>query len=135
MSNEKLQEKYAEYQMLENQLKQMQKQLEHVTEKISEVEELQFSIGDLKGVSSGTEIFVPISMGIFAKATLKENDSLIVNVGNNVVVNKTVEETKSLLANQVKEMGKMHAHLVQQMEKLAIRAEELQSELQQAPKE
>lgn len=127
----KLQQKYLEVQVLDRQMKQVQKQVEILEQQISDLEEVQQNLDALARAKVGSEILVPIASGIFFKARLEDNKSLAVNAGSNTVVRKDVLSTKSMLAEQAGEMRKFQAELVQQFEKMAERAAELQKEMQE----
>lgn len=131
----KVQQKYMELQLLNNQMNQLQKQLQLLEQQAVEVEGVQQNLDEFKTVKPGSEIFVPLSSGIFAKAELKENSELLVNVGANTAVTKNVDDTKKLLSEQVGEIRKVQEELAHEFEKLANRAEQLQDELRQMVEE
>jgi prefoldin alpha subunit len=128
---QKMQKAYMELQMLDQQMKQVQKQVEAVEQKAAELDEVQQNLDALAASKPGTEMMVPITNGIFVKAKLEDNRKLAVNVGGNTVVTKDVPATKALLAEQATDMRKFQAELVEQFEKMAERAAQLQSELQE----
>lgn len=127
----KLQQKYMELQMLDQQMKQLQAQVEAVERQAAELDEVQQNLDAIASSKQGSELFVPISSGIFLKAKLEDNKSLAVNVGGNTVVKKDIPATKSMLAEQATEMRKFQMDLVQQFEKFSERAVALQSEMQE----
>jgi prefoldin alpha subunit len=126
----KLQQKYMELQILDQQMKQIQKQVEAAERQAAEIEEVQKSLDELGSSKIGSEMFVPISNGIFLKAKLEDNKSLAVNVGSNTVVKKDIPSTKAMLDEQATDLRKFQAELAGQFEKMAERAAELQSEMQ-----
>ncbi|MEM4253917.1 MAG: prefoldin subunit alpha [Candidatus Woesearchaeota archaeon] len=127
----KLQQKYFELQLLDQQMKQVQKQVEAVERQVAEIEEVRKSLDELAASKVGSEMFVPISNGIFVKARLEDNKSLAVNVGGSTVVKKNIPSTKAMLEEQAVDMRKFQAEMVEQFEKMAERAAELQRELQE----
>lgn len=127
---QKLQQKYMELQMVDQQMKQIQKQVEAIEKQAGDIEEVQQSLDSLGNSKPGSEMWVPISNGIFLKAKLEDNKKLGVNVGSSTVVMKDIPSTKEMLADQATEMRKFQAEIVEQFEKMAERAAELQAELQ-----
>jgi prefoldin alpha subunit len=127
----KLQQKYLELQIIDQQMKQIQKQVEAVEKQVSEIDEVQQSLDELSKSKVGSDMWVPISNGIFLKARLEENKKLGVNVGSSTVVMKDIPSTKEMLANQATEMRKFQAEMVSQFEQMAEKAAELQAELQE----
>ena len=126
----KAQDMYMEYQMLDQQIKQLQKHLEVVTSQLMELSVTSNSLDEFEKIKSGKEIFVPLSSGIFAKASIDSTSELLVNVGANVVVQKNVPSTKKLIHNQIGEIKKIHEQLVDDLEKLTSKAGQLETELQ-----
>ena len=120
-----------EYQMIDQHAKQMHHQLEAVTQQIMELTSAKSSLDEFEGISEGKEILVPISSGIFAKASLKKNSELIVNVGANVAVTKDMSQAKELIGKQLEDIKNLHRRMVEELEKLSERAAELEGKLQQ----
>ena len=111
-------------------MKQVQKQVAAIERQAAEVEEVQKSLDELSASRQGSEMFVPISNGIFLKARLEDNKSLAVNVGGSTVVKKDIPSTKAMLAEQAADMRRFQEEMVEQFQKMAERAAELQAELQ-----
>ncbi|MBW3019754.1 prefoldin subunit alpha [Candidatus Woesearchaeota archaeon] len=106
MNNNDSREKYIKYQMMNQQMMQLQRQLEELT---AQKEELNFIISSLKEFQSSKgekELLAPISPGIFVKAKVEEYDSFLVHVGNGVVVNKSTDEAIKLVEKQIVEFEK-----------------------------
>ena len=131
-SEKKLQQMYMEFQMLEQHMKQMQKQLEMITQQLVDLTITNNSLDEFKKIKAGNEIFVPLSSGIFAKASLKENSELLVNVGANVAVKKDVESAKKLIQSQIEEVKKVQKQMLEELEKMSGRAAQLEMQLQSA---
>src|SRR3989338_1923538 len=85
---ELLQAKYSELQLLAQQIKQVQKQIQAVDNQMGEAAIITQSLEDFAALDPGAEILVPVCNGIFAKATLVENKQVLVNVGSDTVVQK-----------------------------------------------
>jgi len=93
--------------MFEQQLQQLQQQLQAVENGITELNSLSLGLNELPG-SKGKEIFARIGRGIYAKAKIISED-LVVNVGENNFVKRSVPETKKMIEEQtvkLKEVGK-----------------------------
>lgn len=124
------QEMYMEYQMLDQHIKKMQAQLEAITNQLMEATSTNNAIDELDKIKSGREIFVPISSGIFVKAAIKDTSDLLVNVGAGAVVQKDRASAKKLVQAQIEEMKKIHERMVNELEKMAGRAGEIEQALQ-----
>lgn len=132
---ELLKEKYAELRMATRQIKQLEQQLEAIGEKKQELEAAGESLNDLKKAEKNTKLLTPISEGMFVSATLENNTELVVNVGSNVCVKKTVDEAKAMLRDRQQELLNMQEAMLEELNKLTDQATTLESELGQLLKE
>lgn len=130
-AEEALKEKYAEFRLAAAQIKQAQEQLQAVEEKKQELEEAAAAISKLKEAQKGTKMLVPVTSGIFASATLDKNDELLVNVGNNVCVNKTAEEAGEILKAKLLELTGYQESMLEELNRLTNQADKLERELGQ----
>lgn len=124
-----MQQKYLELQMMDAQIKQLEKQLTTVEQQVVELQMIQKSLDELPNTKKGTDLFVPISQGIFAKAKLEENDSLLVSVGAGVVVKKTIPDAKKMLDEQLKAIKDLKANLTANMESYLMKARLIEKEI------
>ena len=126
----KAQEMYIEFQMLDQHVKQLQKQLQAITQQLMEFEATSMSLESLQKVSQGKEILVPLSSGIFTKAEIKDTSQLLVNVGANIVVQKDIQSTKQLMAGQTEEIKRLQSRIMEDPEKMTEKAANIEGELQ-----
>ena len=126
----KAQEMYMQFQALDQHIKQLQRQLEAVTQQLMELTATGISLDEFKKISAGKEIFVPLSSGIFAKASIKDTSDLLVNVGANIAVKKDIDSTKKLIQNQMEEIRKIQKQMVDELEKMMNHAAQLEMQLQ-----
>lgn len=126
---EQLQEKYIEMQMLDQQIKQGQKQIQMIEQHIAELQSVKQNLDSIKGVKDSTEVMASISSGIFIKAKVQATDKVLVNVGADVMVEKDINSTKELIDAQIKEMQKVQLNTDGEMQKLVQHASKLQDEL------
>lgn len=127
----KAQELYMEFQILDQHIKQMQKQLEMVTHQLIDLNATSNSLDEFNKINAGKEIFVPLSSGIFAKASVKDTSELLVNVGANVAVKKDAASTKKLIQNQMEEIKKIQKQMINELEKMTSHAAQLEMKLQE----
>lgn len=126
----KAQEMYMEFQMIDQHIKQLQQQLQAITQQLMEFEATSMSLEDLQKVQPGKEIFVPLSSGIFTKATINDTSELLVNVGANVIVQKDIASTKKLISNQIEEVRKLQKRMMDDLEKMTEKAANIEGQLQ-----
>ena len=131
MEQQELQRKYMEYQLLDQNIKQLQQQAETADQQMIAIMATLQSLDEFGLLKDETEILVPLNNGIFTKAKLKKENSLLINVGASVVVSKSLENTKKLVENQREEMEKIKEKIAENMSKLVERASELEKDLSQ----
>ncbi len=124
-----VQKTYLELQMLDQHIKQLQKQLESVNNQVQETDMVKEILDDIKDVKTGTEILVQVANGIFTKATIKNTQELIVNAGANIAVVKDVAQTKDMLTGQSVELQAVQIQMNDQLERMVHKAQALQESL------
>ncbi len=117
------QEDAMKFQIFESELSQIQNFMSRIEIQIREVTTLLENIKEFGKISTGEEILFPVADGIFAKGTLIQSEKLKVNVGQNIVVDKTIEETQELIEQQLENLQK-------QQQKMLLREEEIYKELE-----
>ena len=123
-------EKYEEMQRLDESANKLEEQIRKIEDQMDEVLYTRKSIDELKEVKPGTEILVPISNGIFAKAEIKDSENLKVNVGGGTVAGKNTEETKKLLDDQMKELRKYKDEMKEHLDKVIVQMQTLEGEVE-----
>ena len=67
---------------------------------------------------------------MFVRGTVADPRKILVNVGGNVVIDKTVNETIELLETQLTDMTKVRQQLLSDLEKTSSKMQNLETELQ-----
>ncbi len=130
-----LQEKYMEYQVLEQQVKQVEEQNQTLQKQIEDLNGIKEAIESIEKTKVGSELFVPISAGIFIKAEMKQNNELLVNVGDNVVVPKSIKDAIKLVEKQEQEIQKYKETMANNHALLVLHQQQLEAELYAMTKE
>jgi prefoldin alpha subunit len=133
--NKDVQSKYIELQLLDQQIKQAQKQIELIENQVNELTAINEGLEGFSTTANGTEILIPLSGGVFAKAELKDNKNLIVNVGAGTALTKSVPDTQKMVTDQMDELLKVRDELLFQMQQYANKANKSQQELEKLSKE
>ncbi|MCH8329138.1 MAG: prefoldin subunit alpha [Nanoarchaeota archaeon] len=126
---ENLQKLYLEFQMLDQHIKQLEKQSAVLNNQLMELMATNQSLDDMKKTDQKTEILVPLSSGIYAKAELKDNKSFIVNVGANTALVKDISSTKKMIEDQIDELKKLQEALVNQLQTQTLKAASMEQEI------
>ena len=96
------------------QLQQLQTYLQYVEEQLQELAKARDAIDELTKETAGKKAYVPLTNGIYVRATLQQNNNFLINAGNNVLTELDAEKTKEILGQQQEELTKAQEQLVQQ---------------------
>lgn len=108
------QEQAQQIQALTAQLQQLQQYMQAVEEQLQEITLAKESIKEINELQGDEEIYTPLASGIYLKAQLKEKETFLINVGNNITVKKDAKEAEEMLAEQQKELQETQDQLVNQ---------------------
>ena len=130
MADEKrTQEKYVEYQVLQQTIAQLYQKKGVVQKQIVEFTDLRDNLSNLQKSKIGSQMYSAVGAGVFVKAELKENDNVLVNVGSDVVIERSVDDSKKLVDNQIKELNGILKELDKNIEGSIERGNILNKEL------
>ena len=121
-NQQKMQQMYLELQLLTAQIREQEKQLQMLESQLMEIAVSKQSVEEFSKAKTGKEILFPVSTGVFAKGELKDNKELLVNIGSNTIVKKTVEETKKIIDKQFVEIQKVQRQILESITKLSQKA-------------
>lgn len=86
------------FQEFEVKIMQIQEQIQVIEQTLNDMIFISEGLEELKG-KKNEEILAPIGKGIFVKAKLL-SEELLVNIGNEKFVKKSIDETKDLIEKQ-----------------------------------
>ncbi|MFH0701449.1 MAG: prefoldin subunit alpha [Candidatus Woesearchaeota archaeon] len=103
VNQEELQQKYAQFQMLQQQLEEVNRAQESAQEQRAELDISIKAVEEITKTPIGNEFLAPLANGIFLKGQMVDNQKLVVNVGSEVTVERTPAEVIKLLQKQQEE--------------------------------
>jgi prefoldin alpha subunit len=119
-------DKYQQLQILEYQIKQLEKILDSVGTQLSEINNTIEALKEFGRLNINTEILFPVANGIFAKGKLSDNKLLNINIGSDVNIEKSVEDTILMMMNQAKDIEAYKEEIDVQLQKFIDKMNELQ---------
>lgn len=126
----KAQELYMKLQMINDDAKQIYRQLQAAESQFMEMAATMQSLEDFRKLEPGAEAFVPLSTGILAKAELKDTAQLLVNVGANVAVEKDIKSTKELIERQIGQLREVRDKMAADLKRITTHGSMIEQELQ-----
>lgn len=118
-------EDYSEAQLFDYQARQLQQVLESIDAQLFEINSVIESLSELEKVNDNDEILFPVANGIFAKGHINNDKILRVNVGNNVVVEKSIADTVAMMRQQLIDIQDYKQQVMIQMDALVNKLESM----------
>ena len=135
MNDKETQQKYLELHLLNTQIKQLTQQLALLEQQLLELRISDDSLEDFKNIKNEKESFVPLVGGIFVKSKLENNKNVLINVGQGIIVEKSIDEARNMVSMQEKEVKKIIKQIEDGLYTLSIRSQSMQQELVNIKKE
>ena len=114
-NEEESQRKYLEYQFLMQHTQQLGQQIQQIRSHLTELESLNENISEMGNTKENDEILIPLGSGIFTKGKLSKDKNVIMNVGSDVLVTKSIPDAKKLIEEQADELKKFVVDLENQL--------------------
>jgi prefoldin alpha subunit len=119
MSKKEDAQRYIENEILRAHLEELEKQLNEVENKKSELQYLKDSLSKLKG-NKDKEILFPFGTGVLVRGKITDDEKVIINIGSNVMVEKTIKEAQVIVDTQIKELENISKLIQDEMRKYSI---------------
>ncbi len=130
VKKEKLKEKYFEYQVAVQQHQQLQENISSLEKHMVDTRMLLDNLDSISKSNVDQDSLMPLGNGIFVRGSLKDNKTVVMNVGSGVCVEKTIDEAKDSVLKQIEEVNNITEQMQEEIFKLTSRIQELQDEFQ-----
>ncbi len=130
-----LKEKYLEYQSLVQQVQQLQQNLSAIENHILELTTLNENLQEVSKTKNLDDVFIPFGGGIFLNGKINNTNSVIMNVGAGVCVEKTTADASGIILKQLEDSKKIMEQLQEEFASYYTRIQELQAEFEKAKKD
>lgn len=124
-----------EFQFLQQQLEKLNQHLETLQENVEEIEISIHAVEELGKTKMEQEILAPIANGVFLKAKLNDNQKLIVNVGADTTVEKTVPQVVKMLEEQYQNLQEKVKEVIGIMEEMNQQTRKIYQEVEKLSEE
>jgi len=116
---------------LEETITELQSRIKMTNSAITELRVSNLTLEGLEKEKKGAQLFVPIGGGSYAKAKLETTKNVIVSIGADVAVEKTVKEAKAELEARIAEMENARELLGQQFKQVVDRIQQNRSKMEE----
>jgi prefoldin alpha subunit len=109
---------------LEETANELQSRISMTNAAINELRVSNMTLDGLEKEKKGAQLFVPIGGGSYVKAKLETTENIVVGIGADVAVERTLKETKVELEARIAELEKTREALGQQLNQVVGRMQE-----------
>jgi len=129
------QEFMVQLQMLQQEAEAMDQQIQLIEQQVAEMNAVKLSLEELKNEKQtiAKTILANLGKGIFIEAEVKSNN-LFVNVGKDVLVKKTPQQTLEIVEEQLKKLETGKASILERIEEIQRNMQSLVEEVQKNAK-
>jgi prefoldin alpha subunit len=120
----------VESRFLEEAATELQSRINMTNAALAELRVSSMTLEGLEKEKKDAELFVPIGGGSYVKARLETSKKVIVGIGADVAVEKSVKETKEELQARIAELEKTRDALGQQFNQVIEKIQENRSQLE-----
>lgn len=94
----------SEYNTLLKYIEELRIEHDNILNQINELDYSINSLNELKNISNEKEILFPFVNGVLVKGKITFKDKVLVNIGHNVVVEKSIDEAKELIKKRKEDL-------------------------------
>ena len=127
MAEKELQEKVVAYRLLESRLEGLIKQRQVVASKLIEIETTSNSIDEIE---KSEDVLFPIGAEAYAFGKVMDKKKMIVEIGANVAIEKTVEGAKEVMNERKKDITAALEDIQKDIDKTSSMLEQLATDIQ-----
>ncbi len=118
-----------ELQQLNEQLQNYRAFYEEIKRKLNDINVVISALKEISKIKTKRKMLVPIANGIFLRAELDETSQVVVNVGADVCVNKSVKDTIKILEKRKEDVKKQLDDVENIIEQLSSFMSRLEGEI------
>ena len=121
----------VELRILEGTAEALQSRINFVNAALTELRVANMTLEGLGKEKENAPLFIPIGGGSYIKAKLESADKMIVGVGANIAVERTIKVAKENMGNRIADLEKTRTSLQQQITQVIGRIQNNRSQLQE----
>ncbi|RLF05648.1 MAG: prefoldin subunit alpha [Thermoprotei archaeon] len=119
----------AEYTALSQLAEEVRRRIELLNATLNEVASAKSALEELEVVEEGEELLVPIGAGVYVRAKVSGKSEVLVTIGANILVEKSIEEARKYLDEREQKLRDMLQRHVSDYQSLMSRLGEIEREL------
>ncbi|PVX24336.1 MAG: prefoldin subunit alpha [Candidatus Bathyarchaeum sp.] len=116
---------------LEETVNELQSRINMINSALAEMRVSSLTLEGLEKEKKGAELFVPVGGGSYVKAKLETTKNVVVGIGADVAVEKSLKDAKAELETRIAEMDKTREALGQQFNQVVGRIQENRAKMEE----
>jgi len=121
----------VESRFLEETVNELQSRINLTNSALTELRVSSMTLEGLEEEKKDAQLFVPIGGGSYVKAKLETANKVVVGIGADVAVERTLKEAKEELETRIAELEKTRETLVQQFNQVVEKIQENRGKLEE----
>ena len=114
----------------ESQAEQIQMQLEFINQTIATLQVTEETVENLDKLEDGQDFLLPLGNFAFLKAKIVDTSKVLVNVGANIVLEKTIAKAKEDFEQRLEDLNKIQIQLRQAMQQVMQQMQKIRAEIE-----
>ncbi|MCS7140446.1 MAG: prefoldin subunit alpha [Candidatus Nezhaarchaeota archaeon] len=119
----------AEWQYLQSLAEVLKQRIDLASAAITEMESTIQAIDELSKITEEVETFFMLGTNAYARGKIIDTKKILVNIGANVLVEKSLEDAKKFFESRIDSLRRVIAETQQQLASIASRLSKLEPEL------
>jgi len=120
-----------EYAVLAQLAEEIQREISLAQSLIAEIDSTVITLKNIGLLEESKEVLVPLSAGVYVKAVISKQEKFLVNIGSNILVEKTLEEALSMLNQRREELAQLVSKRAEELNAIISRVQQLRQILVQ----
>lgn len=121
----------VESRYLEETANELQSRINYTNAALTELRVSSMTLEGLENEKKDAQLFVPIGGGSYVKAKLETSKKVVVGIGADVAVERTVKEAKEELETRIAELQKTREALAQQFNQVIMKLQENRGKIEE----
>lgn len=130
MKDEHAQALYAQFVQLQEQAQALEEHMQSMHEQLHNIEKTKETLDELQQLSTPQQSWVPIAPGAYAKAQLQPADTILINVGANVAVEKKPDEVLATLEEHKRVLEELSDAAMQELKQIYADVDKIRKQVE-----
>lgn len=127
--DEQKQQKAILFQLLQQRLAELQNQTAAIQDAYVQVKSTQEGLSSMSSMKEDDQIIIPFGSEVFARAKASDTKSVLVNVGSDIILEKTVEQAQKFVSERLSEIEQAAQKVSSEMEQVVHALNDVMAEM------